>query len=235
MTLIFPRGSSGKPPVDSISLVYGYLVNAVMPLGVPQLSVGRVLAATGPLLAIALVIPIAAAFVVVVRRGTSSERLTVCALAIGSIVVYVASVTTNPDHFYDYAQMSPAELVHAWLTRYGVVPSMMLAAIVALGLGVAVATRRPGSRWWQDRRSVSFAAVSALLAISLASQFTPEFTRRSEGPAWQPQLAAASERCETLPPAATVSLRETIGWHVTMPCRLHAIPSRPGAISRLGW
>jgi hypothetical protein len=201
-------------------VLYGYLINAVMPLGVAQRSIGPALATVGPVLAVLLVVPIVAAFVIVVRRGTAVERVIAIGLLLVSIGVYGASVVTNPDLFYDYARFTPAELTHAWLTRYGIVPSMMLAAVVAMGLSVAITTRNRGRPWWASRRTVAFGLVGALLAVSLLAQFTPQLTRRSDGPAWQPQLAAAREDCETLPANASVSLRETIHWHVVVPCRI---------------
>jgi hypothetical protein len=140
------------------------------------------------------------------------------ALALGSVVIFCTSVVANPNIFYDYADMSPQQLAAAWLTRYGVVPSMMLASIPLISLGVAVETRRRNRNGLGDGRKVVLAVLSGLLLVSVVVQFFPQYTRRSSGPEWRPQLAAASESCETLPAGSRVLLLETLGWHVAAPC-----------------
>jgi len=219
VTLVFPRSTAVHSPDSPLSIGYGYLINAVMPLGVPQASIGPALDAIGPVAGILMLIPLVLAAVTVLRRGSSAERAAVVALAAGSVVVFCASVVANPRTFYQYADLTSQQLAHPWLIRYGVVPSMMLAAILLIGLGVAI---RVG-------RFTVLAVASALLLVSLVAQFVPVDTRRSSGPEWQPQLAAASERCESLPPTSRVPLRETLGWHVDVPCSLLR-ESRPDPI-----
>lgn len=221
VTLAFPR-SSGHGADDPLSIVYGFLINSVMPLGVPQLAIGPVLDAAGPLLGILLLVPICLAGTLVLRGGTATERVAVIALGVGSLTVFCVSVIENPNTFYDYADMTSKQLADAWLTRYGVLPSMMLAAILLIGLGVAVRTQRRNRLWTGDAGSTILAALCGLLLISLVTQFVPEDTRRSAGPEWRPQLAAATERCETQPLGSQVLLQETIGWHVAVPCSLLA-------------
>ncbi len=221
VTLAFPR-SPGHGADDPISILYGFLINSVMPLGVPQLTIGPVLDAAGPLVGILLLIPICLAGFLVLRRGTATERVAVIALAVGSLTIYSVSVITNPNVIYDYADMASPQLIDAWLTRYGVLPSIMLAAILLIGFGVAVRTRRRNRPWTGDGRSAVLAALCGLLLVSLVTQFVPEETRRSSGPEWQPQLAAATERCETQPLGSRVLVQETIGWHVAVPCSLLA-------------
>jgi hypothetical protein len=242
VTVVFPRSPSGHAPDDPLSIGYGYLINAVMPLGVPQTSIGPALDAIGPGAGILLLIPLVLAGVTVMRRGTRIERVVVIALAAGSVVVFCGSVVANPNTFYAYADMNAHQLADAWLTRYGVVPSMMLAAILLTGLSVAVRARRQAPRWagrqarrWDrivprsERPFVLLAVLSCLLLVSLVAQFVPFDTRRSAGPEWQPQLAAASEHCESLPPTSRVFLQETIGWRVAVPCSL-VRSSRPDPV-----
>jgi hypothetical protein len=218
VTLAFPRSPSGHSPDDPLSIVYGYLINAVMPLGVPQAAIGSILDATGPGVGILILIALAGAAALGMRRGTTTERVVVMALALGSVVIFCTSVVANPNIFYDYADMSPQQLAAAWLTRYGVVPSMMLASIPLISLGVAVETRRRNRNGLGDGRKVVLAVLSGLLLVSVVVQFFPQYTRRSSGPEWRPQLAAASESCETLPAGSRVLLLETLGWHVAAPC-----------------
>ena len=219
ITLLFPRAPSPHSPNTPLSIAYAYLINAVMPLGVRQSAIGPVLEAVGPLVGLLLLIPLGLAAFVVIRRGTATERFIVIALVVGSVTLLCASLIANPNTFYDYAEMTPRQLAGVWLTRYGVVPSSMLAAILPIGLGVALRTRR-ADRARVDGRSMVLAALSCLLLVSLAVQFIPDGTRRSGGPAWQPQIAAAVKNCESMPPGSRVIFRETIDWSVAVPCSL---------------
>jgi hypothetical protein len=161
--------------------------------------------------------------------------------AAGSLTVYGVSIALNPAPFYDYASMSPSQLATVWLARYGVVPSMMLLAIplVAVstvtgraGVGSALPRRipprirarrtprirtRPGPRTTVGATSARLAVVGVVLVLVLA-QFVPQYTRRSAGPAWQPQLASAEKYCEGKPGRAFATLKETISWHVDVAC-----------------
>lgn len=49
-------------------------------------------------------------------------------------------------------------------------------------------------------------------------QFVPQWTRRSSGPAWSPQVGARAEACEREPDATQHTFDETIGWKVTIDC-----------------
>lgn len=223
VTLTFPRGASGHGADDPLSIAYGYVINAVMPWALPQPAIGPVLAAAGPDVGIILLFPVAAAALLVLRRGTRNQRTAVVALAVESVVIFGASVVANPNSFYDYADMTPQQLADAWLTRYGVVPSMMLAAILLIGLSFAVKNRNRSDLMRSKPRmatAVALATVSGLLLVSAVAQFTPDYTRRSAGPEWQPQIAAAAQRCATLPEGSRIQLNETLGWHVRVPCDL---------------
>jgi hypothetical protein len=214
VTIGWPRPQNTNPAVPLSSIGYGYLVNGVMPLVVPQDQIGPVLAASGPALAVTVLLVVLAVAGYVIRRGTPTQRTLVLAALGGSAVVYAAGVAANPNTFYDYAQFTAAQLQNVWLTRYGVVPSMLLATIPAVGAAVAV-RRHPG--WSPLKASVlAAAAVSCLLVVS---QVGPQFTRRSFGPEWQPQIAAAVQQCRADDETSSVALRETIGWHVAVPCR----------------
>jgi hypothetical protein len=220
VTLIWRRGQTGNPPLDFWSIPYGYLINAVAPLWIPQNSIGASIAWGGPLLCIALALPFAIAAVITLRRGSSIQRVAATALIAGSVVIYSASVVENPNVFYDYARLSATQLHSVWLARYGVVPSMMLCALVPLAAGITIARRTSTVRSAAIRRGAIVAPAVLGLVVLLLVQFIPQGTRRSYGPEWQPQVSAARGECANLPDAQTVRLRETINWSVTVPCGL---------------
>lgn len=145
------------------------------------------------------------------------DPLVAAALA-GSVLLYAVSVETNPNAFYDYAGLTRTRLDTVWLTRYGVVPSMLLALVPAVAASIAFCRRRlhRGRAQWP---AWSVLAAAGLCAALILAQSGPQWTRRSDGPAWQPQLASAAEQCRRDDELKFVNLRETIGWKVSVPCR----------------
>lgn len=227
VTILWPREASSNTPLGYSSVGFGFLINSVVPFWVPQKSVGPVVSWGGPALCLALAVPFALALVVCLRFGTLTQRVAALGLTGLAVVVYVVSVYENPHSYYDYANLSAAGLRTLWLARYGVGPSMMLGAVLALAAAVAAEHRRQrlrgnsaGSRSLGACRRAPLAAWTAagLLVLLLLVQFYPQGTRRSNGPAWQPQLAALRAKCERMPDEQTVNIRETIGWHVSVSC-----------------
>ena len=240
VTVLWPRSHPVNPPVPPLSIAYGYLINAVMPIVVPQAGIGPVLSWAGPAVAVAILFCLTPAVVFALARGSRLQRVAVAALVVGSGVFFTVDILTNPNGFYDYASFTPAQLLAVWLTRYGVVPSMMLIALVPIAASIAVERRRaalastpldpgpPGTRARSGHPSVArTAAVAscAVIALLLIAQLGPQTTRRSWGPEWQPQVAAAAEGCESAAPSSRVVLKETIGWHVVVSCA--SIPRVP--------
>jgi hypothetical protein len=223
VTLVWSRAPAGNPAVGIPSILYGYLINSVAPLWMPQNAIGPSVAAGGVPLSILLTVPIVAALVITVIRGSALQRVTAIALAVGSVLVYSASVIDNPNSFYDYASFSTSQLETLWLTRYGVVPSMMLIAVLVLGATTAWRTasaiREPREvRVHRQVRRVARVGAAGVIAVLLLAQFTPQGTRRSSGPAWQPQILSTAQACERRPDSAAVNVKETIGWTVTLDC-----------------
>lgn len=228
VSMLWPRQPNTNPAIWLGSMLYGFLINSVVPAWIPQKSIGPALVWGGPILCIALSVPIIAALVVCLRHGTSERRVAALGLVGVSLLIYCASVSENPDDFYRYAVLAPDALKSVWLTRYGVVPSMMLCSLIPL----AVACLRESARWPSrpgrpdrgdpHRRSrivrVAMPCLAIALLASLLVQFGPQDTRRSHGPAWQPQIAAYQAACRSLPDSVVVTARETIGWHVDLTC-----------------
>ncbi|MEO6941711.1 MAG: hypothetical protein ABI124_01705 [Terrimesophilobacter sp.] len=224
VTVLWPRGASGNPPLGAASITYGFFINSVVPLWIPQMSIGPAVLWGGIALCLVLFLPFVAAIVVSVRFGSSTQRVAAIGLFAGAISVYSCSVMENPQKFYDYARLSPHALDQLWLVRYGVVPSMLLCALAVLAIAIVVSRIQSDKPAPSIRMFAAYAAV-ALVVVTLLVQFVPQDTRRSSGPAWQPQIIALRGVCSTLPGSSTVHVDETIGWHVTVPC---ALIQRPG-------
>jgi len=228
-TVLAPRGSGQHISVLPLSLVEGWIVNGVMPDLAPLNGVGRLLAVGGILLGLIVLAGVAALAVVAWQHATRDQRVAIAAAAALSPVIYVLSVIIDPGTYYDYASMSSAQLEHVWLARYGVVPGMLLMGVVivsaaALGVGRRRARDDRVSVVAAARASTSLTAraVAALAVLGvvagLVAFYVPSSTRRSDGPAWSPQVAAATQTCELNPRLPAVDLHETLGWLVPVQC-----------------
>jgi hypothetical protein len=231
VTVLWPRSPGVGPAISMPSLAYGFVINSVLPVWIPQNSIGRAIVWGGPLLVVALCVPFAVALYLGLRYGTRAQRVAALALVGAAALVYAGSVLENPHPYYNYASLGASALRTPWLTRYGVVPSMMLCALIPLAVDVLLARRRQAQRFeprmpagsagrtlgGPAARVVAASVVVALVGCLLA-QFVPQETRRSGGPAWQPQIAALRETCERLPDNALIRVNETLGWQVAIPC-----------------
>jgi hypothetical protein len=233
-TLLWPRGHSTAQLIEPASLAYGYLINCVMTIWLPSaLDIGKLLTSVGPIACIVFLLPFLAAAGWGFRYGTRLKRVMIVTLLLGSAVLYVIAVEISPGTFYDYARMTTQQLAVPWLARYGVVPSMMLLALVP----IAVTTRRPRSAAASLRTPVPPAAsralrratrlalpwaASVLIIALMLAQFGPASTRRSGGPLYQPQVAAQARACLTKPASDTVPLAgaPASDWKVYVPCSL---------------
>jgi hypothetical protein len=208
-TVVAPRSVSDGPRNSPLSMAFGFLINSVVTVWVPERQVGPVVAAGGIGLCLLLLVPFVAFGYLIWRRGGRGLRPVVLTVFIGAPLVYVASVFTNPHPYYEYSALSMHQLETLWLTRYGVVPQMLLLSILVIGVGML---RRPSLR-----RGLGI-LLGTVLAVVIAFQLYPTVSRRSYGPEWAPQVVAAAARCATEPQSTPVQLAETLGWHVDMTC-----------------
>jgi hypothetical protein len=233
-TLLWPRGHSTADLIGPASLAYGYLINCVMTIWIPSaLDIGKLLTGVGPIACIVFLLPFLAAAVWGFRYGGRLKRVVIGTLLLGSVVLYVTAIEISPGTFYDYASMTTQQLANPWLARYGVVPSMMLLALIP----IAVTTRRPRravaalrapiqpavarSLRRVTRLALPWAASVVIVALMLA-QFGPASTRRSGGPLFAPQVAAQMRACLTKPTSDVLPLAgaPASAWKVYVPCSL---------------
>lgn len=218
-TVADPRHGSHAAPVGIPSLFVGYLINAVLTLFTSISKVGPAIVDGELWVARALLLGLLALVVLTWGRMPTRTRLAVVAALVLSPLIYVVSVTVNPAEYYEYATMSPAQLGDAWITRYGVVPGMLLLAVAVVSASTIFARpvgRRRGTRI--VLRGVAAATIAAVL-LSCIVFFVPSWTRRSDGPEWAPAARAAAARCERSG-AQRVEIEETLHWRVPVSCAL---------------
>jgi hypothetical protein len=219
VTVFWPRHHSGNPLIGLPSLLYGYLFNSSASVWVPQHQAGVFAVQFGIAGCALLALPFVAAFCAILRWGTRRMRLFATALVLLSVTVYVASIEDSPRPSYDYAALDPSQLAAAVPIRYGVVPSLLLCALIPIACALIVARTRARLI---DRPRIArgcVAAATIILCLAMVAQFVPP-TRRSTGPQWQPEVRAATLLCDGQSDATRVRLGETIGWYVEVPCGL---------------
>lgn len=214
-TMLAPRIAATAAQDSPASIAMGYLVNAVLPNVFPQNMIGPVLVHGGLMIAGAMLLLQTGIAVMAWRITGTRQRVAILFAAAFSALVWTASVVDNPASFYDYASFTSVQLRHVWLTRYGVVPAMLL-----LGIAIIVAdtllrsqTRRRGLS-----RTVAI-ATAVVVGACLIVNYIPTYTRRSSGPSWSAQISSAQEKCEGQPAEKTLHLNETLGWKVPVYCR----------------
>jgi heme/copper-type cytochrome/quinol oxidase subunit 2 len=221
-TLFNPRGHSSAPLIGVPSLLYGYLINAAMSVwNSNPTAIHDILSHSGAWVAVVAIIPFFAAAAVVLKFGTRRQKQIAVLLLVSSLVLWTLAVEMDPGARYNYA--SSANWQSIWLSRYGVVPSLMLLAFVPLAL--TVLRRRyetgvaNGSRWRGNERVPWVIGLACILLM--ATSWMPTTTVRSVGPEWQPEVAAAQEACETAPPQTVMQLSgaPSPNWALELTCR----------------
>lgn len=210
----WPRVPATHSPLTPLSsLGYGYLINAAMPLAIPQTQIGRALLSTGPLAGTIILASVMLAVVYTWYRGSRVQAIASTAAVLGSLLIYCIDVEMNPNPWYNYATLSATQLSPVRVLRYGVVPSMLLGS--AFIIAVSVCATRKRSRTLPTYVAVAILTASAYLILA---QLGPQPTLRAVGPAWRPQLAPSAELCSRPPFPRTVQLREAPQWTVPVEC-----------------
>ncbi|WP_138442508.1 hypothetical protein [Sinomonas susongensis] len=213
-TLHFPRTAPTGPPVNWWSVAEGWFLNSSSAIvyGTSQqiiLSVTRF----GWIPVALAALPFLGAFVAVLVKGSAAQRLMACVFVLASIGVWAAAQDMNFQSYFDYARFNAAQWQSFFLSRYSVVPSMFLLALVPLVAVAAVPTGRAG-----------VAAILAALAVVLGVYFFPAAVGRDHGPTWSTGIQTARSECRSTPSASTeaVPIAPT-GWFadkVLVPCSM---------------
>ncbi|MDL9978798.1 hypothetical protein [Microbacterium candidum] len=211
--LLAPRGAGQPVTVGIPSLIDGWFINGILTSWVPIPVLGNILAASMPVILILALVPMAAV-AVTTFFGTAAHRALAWILAGYSVLIWCAGVIVDPAPWYQYATFTQAELTHVWLSRYGVIPAMMLLAELPLA---AVALVRSRSR----PRRVAASVLIAAVVLTVFVQAPENLSRRDYGPAWGPQIAAAEQKCDR-PTVTSVEIGETLGWSTRVPCSFFA-------------
>lgn len=230
-TLGAPRVQGQHAVVSTLSVAEGYVINTVLPDLTSYAGVGSLLVHGGLLIGVSIVLGVLGLAAVAFRRADSEQRIVLLAAASLSVLVYAASVLVNPRPYYGYAALPSSQLETVWLIRYGVLPGMLLLAVIIVSASVLMtdahstvgragfAAGRTAFVAGLARRILAVVALAAVLAC-LAFGYTPSSTRRGYGPAWSPQVAAAADACEDNPSLHVTDLEETLHWVVPVRCAL---------------
>ncbi len=228
-TVVSPRHRSGVGENSPASIAFGYLINAVVPIWVQQPGIGPLAAAGGFWLCALLFLPFAGLLAFILWRGTPLQRLTGAAAMLLSFVVYAGSIWETPELRYEYFELSTSSLATLAPLRYGVLPSMLLLALIPLALVVF----RDSVLSAGNRRTLSARVLVGALAVgfvaSVAVHLPLQYSLRDDGPQWRPEVVAAARACTGQPGDHTVSLAESLHWVVHVPCaRLDPDGKPPG-------
>ncbi|RXZ50040.1 hypothetical protein [Agromyces binzhouensis] len=210
--LLSPRDAGAETSPPFLSTVQGYLYHAPMEAVFPsrQWKAAWVLH-FGWWGAALVLLPFLVALAWVLWRGVAVERIAGAALAAGSIVAWSAAyvLNSNPDFFYSETPVALA--IHLHLTRYGVVPSLYLLALVVLATSVAV---RAGE--W-SRTAVG--VLVGVMVLTVVAAIIPQPSARAGGPDWASQIPPARNSCavDDAPDRTAIAIAPD-GWLVEMPC-----------------
>ena len=220
-TVLFPRDADANPVGTPRDTLLGYLLQpfgGTITTRIADLTEGVV--AHGW---VVLAVPALAVLIVVVLAGIGASFrawIMLVALGGGSVAVWVAAVTFNPDPRTHFGTLSPAELLSMGSAplRYAAASSMFLLAAVVVAAGLLVVRRRLA---WQV---VGWAAVVAVVTVAVLNVDVAS-TRRSDGPVWSEQVdGPAAAACTSDPSGTAVVTAAPVptAWAVRIPCALIA-------------
>jgi hypothetical protein len=211
-TLTSPRTQNTAEPLSLGSIITGWFVNGS---GAVVYGAGRDLgAAVGsfgwvPLACASL--PFFGAFMFVMWKGRPRHRLMAAVLLGGSMSVWMAIQVVNPARFFDYTNFTEEIWRQDFPSRYAVITSMFVLALLPLVLAVLP----------QSSRAARTGVAATFIILQFAT-FFPAESVRLHGPNWGGSIREASEVCRSERIDARVDLPiSPTGWfadRVSIPC-----------------
>lgn len=215
----------GEGPLSIGSTFLGWMVNTVIPLvqANPD-SVRALVQASGVLIAWAVLLPILAAAVFTLWRGSPDQRLLTVALLLGSAATYTGSAWANSSDAFRYAEIG-LDHIEALVVniRYGVPAGMLLSAIVPIAAAILATTGRPGTGATETARKgpipAAWAAICCVVVVAIMWHGDLDtFSLRATVPEWPAAVTAALHDCGSTTPPATVTLPVAPWRSLTMSC-----------------
>lgn len=217
--IVSPRSRPSHAVFGPADVISGYLINTVMSVVTPiRLQMGALLRGSGTALGVALLALAAALVVYVLWRGDARLRILAVVVTILSPGLFMSAIELTPEVEYDYAHLSGAGLSNPWLVRYGVVPSMLLLALIPLA---AAAHRMSRVRRDQPAGRVVRIVAVAVLAVPLLAHVAPAHDQlRAHGPAFAPEVTKAVQDCRAVPSHTQKKLyaAPSTRWEITLSC-----------------
>jgi hypothetical protein len=209
-TALSPRPAGRDVTYHWPSVVEGFLANGAMGTWTSHWSaVAQSFAHGGGWLAAAALVPFLACAAFALWRGTHLQRVAAAACVAGAVLTWSVAYLANPYPGFDYAALN----AHGWeslgFVRYGVVPSMLLAATVPIAATIL---------WARRQRAVPIIVIVALAAL-FVTQLVPASTQRSSGPDWRRGLVDKIHSCtiNDAPDFVAVPVAPP-GWQAEIPC-----------------
>ncbi len=211
-TLSAPRPQSFELPAP-VRLAQMFAMQVVLPLlSADPHALRSLLLRFGWVLALIVAVPLAAAAgYALVRANVLLKAVTLLA-GMYALTLFTLAVTVNPERVLTRSAGRLA--VHGpLLTRYGLVPSLLVVSFVAVAAQTALSRR-------QVRAGVPLAGLAVLLAMAGAMSLQSPGNRRDPATSWPARMASARAACEISGARAVhVPVSPTANWSVLLPCR----------------
>lgn len=208
--LAAPRPERPGEVAEAGDLLAGFAANAVMTVWV---GTGEAMAEaldrwgwTAALVPGAIVV---ACFLLLLVRGTATQRIFALAAAAGAILAWVVPMTVNRRGDLEFLRPDAA-FESVPILRYAVVPSMLLLALVVVGLAVLAGRG-------VSYRVIALVVIAPVIAVA-ATNLRVEEEHRAGGPLWFAEVTTGREICASTETASVDLALAPPGWALTLPC-----------------
>lgn len=219
---VYPRAPGMEVDMDFLSVFNGYFLNSTGAIfyGASSVIINHIHAfGAAPILVSA--IPFAFAALLVGFFGSRRQRLAGSIWFLASAATWTAAVVINPAPYFRYSDFVSAEdWMFFYISRYSVVPSMFLLALLPLLIPRKAAEAGARGRWaaLMDSRQFRGGVAGAFLILQSVYYF-PIDDARGSGPEWAPGIQAAREACAADPDLASVEIPQAPNkWTTRIRC-----------------